>query len=269
MNLQSQFFSHQDLNLHVNIWHNQANKKSAVLALHGDCGRWLERAPLAENQTQTRWYCPEFLGHDKSEAPKELQYYNFTNCLTQLEHLVCELKLKHFILLGYSMGGRIALAYALKHSSKLSKLVLISASPGLENKSQRLARITSDEELANSLVKNGTKIFMNSWLKKPTIKSQQAIPKAILQPMLKRRYQNNALGLANSLRGLSLGQMPNLWPKLAKLKVRCDLISGENDKKFTEINSQMSYFLPDSIHKVIKNAGHAPHLEAFIYLTHQ
>ena len=72
---------------------------------------------------------------------------------------------------GYSMGGRTALHFALAHPGRVQRLVLISTSAGFEDPGQRAARRAADEALAHRVEQEGTERFLEWWLAQPLFAS--------------------------------------------------------------------------------------------------
>ncbi len=166
-----------------------------------------------------------------------------------------------FPLLGYSMGGRLALAYAVRHPERVSGLILESASPGLEEEASRTARRASDEELALRLEAWGMEAFVEHWESLPIFSSQRVLPAPVRETLRARRRRNDPRSLATALRGLGTGALPSYWDSLDALNVPALLIVGELDSKFHEIAVRMAERLPRARMSTVPAAGHAVHLE--------
>lgn len=164
-------------------------------------------------------------------------------------------------LLGYSMGGRVALAYAVRHPGRVSRLILESASPGLEEEASRRARRASDEELALRLESWGMEAFVEHWESLPIFSSQRGLRPEVRDAHRARRLRNDAHSLAAALRGLGTGTLPSYWDSLETLDVPTLLIVGELDSKFHEIALAMAERLPAAHVALVGGAGHAVHLE--------
>lgn len=164
-------------------------------------------------------------------------------------------------LLGYSMGGRLALYLAIFYPEMFHSLILESASPGLASESERTARIASDEQLAQKLMQEGIEKFVDYWENIPLFATQKNLPEDVRVKLRSQRLKNNPLGLANSLRGMGTGVQPSLWDQLPELKLPVLILAGEQDTKFTQIGQQMHALIPDAQLKIIPNAGHTIHLE--------
>lgn len=200
-------------------------------------------------------------GHGQSAAPDDPRCYTIEYCqqiiLTALQEL--SVGRGEAVLMGYSMGGRIALYTAF--SGFFRALVLESASPGLADPVEREQRRMSDEALAASIERDGVQAFIDRWEKLPLFASQQALPFETREALRRQRLHNRASGLAQSLRGAGTGVQPPLHARLPTLRIPVLLIVGELDTKFTAISRSMAQALPHAQLRVVPGAGHAVHLE--------
>jgi len=160
------------------------------------------------------------------------------------------------ILIGYSMGARMALHVALQHPKMVSELVLISGTPGLATQAERSARQQSDNELADHIEEIGTTAFINEWLALPIF---SGLTDANNQRA--DRIRNLAKGLADSLRFAGTGTQEPQWSNLHHLLMPVNLIVGELDSKFTAIANQMDSLLPSCVMSIVPKVGHTVHLE--------
>lgn len=171
-------------------------------------------------------------------------------------------KNQNIILIGYSMGGRLALSYAKNYSNLLKGLILESASPGIENFNERIARIESDNKLIEMIESQTVEEFIDYWMNQELFQTQKKLPAIKLEEIRKIKIENNnKTGLINSLLGFGTGQMNSLWNDLKKIQCRTLLITGELDEKYTIINRRMNELIDTSAHSIVKNAGHNVHLE--------
>ena len=164
--------------------------------------------------------------------------------------------MKAGILVGYSMGARMALLVALQHPEMVTQLVLISGTPGLKTQSERAARQKSDNELADRIETIGLSAFLDEWLALP-------IFSGLSNETNQRddRLRNTTQGLADSLRFAGTGTQESQWPKLHQLSMPVHLIVGELDEKFKSIAIEMKPMISTSELRVVENAGHTVHLE--------
>lgn len=200
-------------------------------------------------------------GHGLSDAPEDAKRYSIENCQKDILAVLQTLGVKkgHAIILGYSMGGRIALHTAF--SGYFRALILESSSPGLEDAADREERRASDEALAASIEREGVPAFVERWESLPLFASQKMLSLECREDLHRQRLQNNAAGLAQSLRGVGTGVQPSLYAQLSTLHIPVLLIAGELDTKFTSIAKRMAQALPQSQLHIIPAAGHTVHLE--------
>ncbi len=163
-------------------------------------------------------------------------------------------------LVGYSMGGRVALAVALAASVPLASLTIISASPGLKTGLERTTRAREDDRLADDLERRGLELFVRSWYSQPIFASLESRP-ALLRDLLFRRASGDAADRAEALRVLSVGRQPSLWNDLPTLNTRSLFITGVKDAKYCEILARMAGLCPRARVLRVADAGHLPHLE--------
>ena len=203
----------------------------------------------------------DLLGHGQSDAPEDAKRYSIENSQKDILAVLQALGVKqgHAIILGYSMGGRIALYTAF--SGYFRALILESSSPGLTAAAERAERRASDGVLAASIEREGVPAFVERWERIPLFASQKTLPSECREALHRQRLQNNATGLAQSLRGVGTGVQPSLDAQLPTLYIPVLLIAGELDAKFTTIAKRMAHALPQSQLHILPAAGHAVHLE--------
>jgi len=164
------------------------------------------------------------------------------------------------LLCGYSMGGRIALHTALSSPATISGLVLIGASPGIEDITERSARRTRDMELAGEIRRRGIEWFNEFWLSQPLFAH---LPAHLRESLKRQRATADPEGLAFALENLGAGTQDYLVPELAKIRCPVLLLAGEKDRKYSVANRVMekSFLNAHVQRKEIANAGHSVHLE--------
>jgi 2-succinyl-6-hydroxy-2,4-cyclohexadiene-1-carboxylate synthase len=201
------------------------------------------------------------LGHGKSSIPLDPARYSMPYVASDFVAVLDALNINQTLLLGYSMGGRMALHIATAAPQRLRGLILESASPGLRTNPERVARIQTDEQLAQLLETEGLEKFIQYWEQLPLFESQQRLPVAIKQTQHRQRLQNNPIGLANSLRGAGTGRQAHLWDKLKALTIPTLLIAGQLDTKYFKLAQEMLDLIPTSTLVGWKDCGHTVHLE--------
>ncbi|MEZ5380955.1 MAG: alpha/beta fold hydrolase [Microthrixaceae bacterium] len=159
--------------------------------------------------------------------------------------------------LGYSLGGRMLLHLLLAHPGAARRVVLIGASAGLRDPSERRARVSSDHALADRLEAEGVDAFLEGWLQLPLFAGLPAWAR-----FEEHRRANTAAGLAGSLRLAGTGAQDNLWPRLGEIETPVLVLAGALDAKFTALGRALADALPHGEFRAIPAAGHAAHLEA-------
>lgn len=160
-------------------------------------------------------------------------------------------------IVGYSMGGRIALHAALAHPDAVAKLVLISATAGIDDESEREARHRDDLALADHIEQVGTEQFVAEWLALPLFAGLG--PEA---QFVSERRSNSAAGLASSLRRAGTGSQEPLWARLSELSMPVLVLAGQNDMKFTQLAERIAGSIgSNATLAVVGAAGHTVHLE--------
>lgn len=159
--------------------------------------------------------------------------------------------------LGYSMGGRMCLQVALDHPEVVHRLVLIGASPGLEDPAARAERRASDERLADHLLDVGLPAFVDEWLALPLFAGL-----ARARAHRDERLANDPRGLAASLRRAGTGAQEPLWSRLPELRVPVLLLAGADDLRYADIARQMAARIGGhATVALVDGAGHTAHLE--------
>ncbi|MFT6863509.1 MAG: 2-succinyl-6-hydroxy-2,4-cyclohexadiene-1-carboxylate synthase [Akkermansiaceae bacterium] len=149
------------------------------------------------------------------------------------------------ILIGYSMGGRLALHALLDHPQKWRAAIIVSAHPGLiEGQAERLIR---DEQWATLAEQNWSQ-FMAEW-------NQQTLLAASCRGLRQASFRNQS-AVAASFRHWSLGAQDNLATRLPEITCPLLWITGAGDGKFTNLAKEATALMPNSHHEIIASAGH-------------
>jgi 2-succinyl-6-hydroxy-2,4-cyclohexadiene-1-carboxylate synthase len=165
--------------------------------------------------------------------------------------------------LGYSMGGRYALHVALRHPGLVERLVVVSATGGIDDPAEREARRRADEALAARVEAEGVEPFVRWWLAQPMF---AAIGPESAQT--EARLDNTAAGLSSSLRRAGPGNQEPLWDVLGGLAMPVLVVAGGLDAKYCELAARLARCIgTNATVRIVEDAGHACHLtrpEAFV-----
>jgi 2-succinyl-6-hydroxy-2,4-cyclohexadiene-1-carboxylate synthase len=233
-----------------------------LLFLHGFMGgytRWLKLFEPFREQLQLIFV--DLPGHGETDVPLEEERYHLFKACDDLIAILNALNIEKPNILGYSMGGRLALAYAIRYPQRYQRLFLESASPGIDDVLARARRLEDDRGLANKLL-NGLPIFIEEWNRQEIFQSLEELPPELLAIRRMDQQRHSATGLAMALAGMSQGAQPSLWNKLTTLQQKIYLMAGEKDRKYCKINQLMHALCPNSELKLFNNVGHLLHYEA-------
>ncbi|KEK23015.1 2-succinyl-6-hydroxy-2,4-cyclohexadiene-1-carboxylate synthase [Bacillus gaemokensis] len=233
-----------------------------LLLLHGFTGSmetWRPFIPSWSKQFQV--IVVDLVGHGRTESPKEITHYDIENVASQMKALLDHLHLEKAHILGYSMGGRLAITMACLYPKRVISLLLENCTAGLEMEEDRKERRVKDEQLANRIESEGIEAFVNAWEDIPLFATQRKLSQGVQEAVRKERLANNPRGLANSLRGMGTGAQPSWWKQLEELKLPVLLMNGESDQKFFHILTNIKKRIPHAKFVKIDGAGHAIHVE--------
>jgi 2-succinyl-6-hydroxy-2,4-cyclohexadiene-1-carboxylate synthase len=193
-----------------------------------------------------------------------------TACVGQLAAALDELDVHDAHWIGYSMGGRVALAFGVAHSARVASALLVGASAGIRDPRQRADRVRDDEALAERIEREGVEAFVDFWISQPFLVDARRLGARGVAESRKMRLANSAHGLAASLRGMGSGAQRPLHGALARVGAPICLAVGEEDLKFRALAAEMSQELPNARVEIVPEAGHSAHTDnpaAFLELA--
>lgn len=187
-----------------------------------------------------------------------------------LLHALDRAGVRRCALVGYSMGGRLALYCAVRYSDRFSRLVLESASPGLRSEEERTVRREHDEALAQRLdaAANASpeererlfRAFVDWWYDQPLFASLASAPER-REALVRKRLSADPAALAALLRGIGVGLQPSLWNDLHTFRTATLLIVGELDRKYRILAEEMSEACHSMAVETFAGCGHNVHWE--------
>jgi 2-succinyl-6-hydroxy-2,4-cyclohexadiene-1-carboxylate synthase len=243
-----------------------------LLLLHGFTGSTATWDPLRSLLApRFRLLALDLIGHGRSDAPADVTRYTMERCSQEVVAALDVLARDggvpesadpvRALVLGYSMGGRLALRLAVDAPERVAALILVGVSPGLAGVAEREERRRADAALAGMIEREGITAFVDHWERLPLFASQAALPADVRAAQRDQRLRNTATGLANSLRGMGTGSQEPLWDRLPTITIPTLLVAGELDAKYRDVAARMARVMPAARVAVVPNAGHAVHLE--------
>ncbi len=184
--------------------------------------------------------------------------YTFEGTLAAIADTLDELGIARCRVVGYSMGARLALGFALTYPGRVTRLVLESGSPGLKTDEERAARRATDEERARQIEADFER-FVGEWYRMDLFASLKHHPELRADLVAKRR-RNIPSEVARSLRGAGTGRQPSFWADLDRLAVPTLAVAGGRDRKYADLAFAMAVAGPPVLPAVVP-AGHIVHAE--------
>lgn len=243
--------------------HEVEGTGSLIVALHGFTGSGSTMIPLLDAIRDGRpALAVDLVGHGQSDAPEYLDSYSMPSVVDQVLSLIGPRNPGTVHLVGYSMGGRIALSMAARAPWYFASITTLSSSPGIDDPAERAKRHDSDLALADRLVEVGVAAFIDEWLTTPLFASYVAsLDDDGRRATVSARLRNSATGLANSLRGTGTGAMAPVWTPLGSLHSPLLALAGELDSKFATIAHEMADIALFGTASIVADAGHVLHEE--------
>lgn len=229
-----------------------------LVFLHGFMGSGADWLPVAEHFKEN-FYCllPDLPGHGATPLDAHPGYASWS---VLLKETLAVRHIERMGLIGYSLGGRLALSFTLTYPNMVARLVLESASPGLSDPQERQLRAKRDEALAASILQEGLEAFISRWYDLPLFASLNRHPN-LKAELSRQRVLQSAQDIATVLNALSPGRQPDLSARLPELVAPTLLISGRLDRKYTELTRHMAQAVPNSRLASLAGCGHNLHRE--------
>jgi 2-succinyl-6-hydroxy-2,4-cyclohexadiene-1-carboxylate synthase len=210
---------------------------------------------LARNR---RVILPDLPGHGASAG---LGAMSIEATSDSLSRLLEECGVRQVSVVGYSLGGRMALDFACRYPDKVSCLVLEGASPGIEDPEGRERRRLEDASLAREIERRGIYWFVDYWEGLPLFATQRTLPPEAIAAIRRDRLSNTAAGLASSLRAAGAGSMTPLWDEMNDLPFPVLIVAGRLDRKYLETGVAMKERIRRATLLDVEGAGHCVHVE--------
>jgi 2-succinyl-6-hydroxy-2,4-cyclohexadiene-1-carboxylate synthase len=225
----------------------------SVVLLHGFSGthRTWDRVVALLDPQRYRPLALDLPGH--GAAADGARPITFASCVAD----VLEAAPTRFALVGYSLGGRVAIHVALAAPERVQRLVLVACNPGIEDPQERAARRASDDALADDLERAPFEDFIERWRTQPLF---AADPPDVGELARADQRRNRPDALAAVLRGLGAGVMEPQWDRLDELQMPVTVLVGERDAKFAAIGRRTVDAI-EQAELVVAAGGHGLALE--------
>lgn len=228
-----------------------------VVLLHGFLGCAEDFAEIAQALAPQHCIALVLPGHGVDPLPPRAT--DFAAAVEEVREQIVRAGIRRGHLVGYSMGGRIALAMAASHPDLVLSATAIGASAGIESAAERSARRARDLATAERLESGDLANFLSSWYSQDlfaSLRQHERFP-----AVLARRARGDARALAQALRAFGPGTQEPLAPRLAQTNTPILLIAGALDAKYVSANARLAAAVPHAACRTVPGAGHSVHLE--------
>lgn len=226
--------------------------KPVLVLLHGFLGAASDWQELQTNLPDVHCVALDLPGHGASADMPLHRMADFPAWLYQ--QLTCR-NIRHYHLLGYSLGGRLALQFAVTRPEGLQSLILENAHPGLDSPTARANRAQADARWAKRFYREKLTEVLADWYQQPVFHDLSPHERAQL---IIARSHNQPRALASMLCRCSLARQASYqdWIKTTSLPML--YLCGEQDLKFRTVGEQLAATNPQ-LHVTCLAGGHNLH----------
>ncbi|MDG6894714.1 2-succinyl-6-hydroxy-2,4-cyclohexadiene-1-carboxylate synthase [Volucribacter amazonae] len=237
---------------------NKQGQKPLLVLLHGLLGDKQDWQKLMDFLPHFDCIALDLPFHGTSYSAQQLaQAQDFQQvCALLAQHIQAQIQQRPYYLMGYSLGGRLALyAYfaQLLPTHSLQALLLEGVNLGLSDSAQRQQRWQQDQNWAKRFAHQPIQQVLEEWYQQPVfahLTPQQR------QQLIQLRQHNNGQAIARMLTATSLAKQPDFRYKVRCVSLPVFYFCGEKDQKFQQIAKQNQLDLT-----LIPQAGHNAHQE--------
>lgn len=208
------------------------NKFITVYALHGFLGQpsdWVGLINLYE---------ASFFLNAESLYPNNLEQASFSGWATCFNSAICArvpYEADHLrVLMGYSLGGRLALHALLDRPELWDAAVIISAHTGLPSVEKKQQKKEQDEAWARRFEIEDWNSLMNGWNRQPVFQKD-----TFCFEREEKDYDRSLLALA--LRDWSLGKQEDLSEPISQLNLPILWIAGSEDIPYADLCNRLAF----------------------------
>lgn len=162
------------------------------------------------------------------------------------------------VLVGYSLGGRLALRAALRDPQRYAGVVVLGATAGIEEPSLRSARADADERLAAWMEVTPIEDIVSIWERQPLFADQ---PETLVDEQRAGRLEQKPADLAMIMRTAGQGVLEPVWHDLVRFERPLLALAGARDEGYVSAAMRLADTAPNGRYEVIEDAGHAAHLQ--------
>jgi 2-succinyl-6-hydroxy-2,4-cyclohexadiene-1-carboxylate synthase len=162
------------------------------------------------------------------------------------------------VLVGYSLGGRLALRAALRDPASFTAVVLVGSTAGIDEGPLRVQRAEADEKLASWIEVMPIEDIVALWERQPLFADQSDL---LVDEQRPGRLSHNPRSLALLLRTAGQGALEPVWHELRTLEVPLLAIAGARDDGYSAAAKRIAATAPNARAAIVEEAGHAAQLQ--------
>jgi 2-succinyl-6-hydroxy-2,4-cyclohexadiene-1-carboxylate synthase len=162
------------------------------------------------------------------------------------------------VLVGYSLGGRLALRAVLRERPRFAGLVTVGATAGIDDPATRSARAEADDRLASWMEVAPIEDIVAVWERQPLFADQS---ETLVEAQRAGRLAQDPLELAALLRSAGQGVLDPVWHELLEFELPLLAIAGARDEGYSTAARRLADTAPRGRAAIVEDAGHAPHLQ--------
>lgn len=231
-----------------------------LMFLHGFLGSSADWSTIIQELKNDYFILvPDLPGHGKTKVHHQKSDYKMSSVAKNLNQYLKQCNIQAVQLIGYSMGGRLALYLTVHYPDLIKKLIIVSASAGLKTAEELLLRQKWEKEWIQYLTHYSMSEFVSKWYQQPIFHSLHSSKN--IQQIIQRRMKNENHELISSLQHMGTGQQESLWPYLNSIKIPVHMIVGDLDSKYVDLSQHMGNCIPNSYNHIVRNCGHNVYAE--------
>lgn len=232
------------------------SRKPTLVMLHGFLGSKNDWDTLIPDLLPHFYcICIDLPGHGRSPALPQGPS-GFERVASAIQTTLSSLSIAKYHLLGYSLGGRIALHLAQAYPDNLLSLSLESSHPGLQSVAERQERVRNDRAWIEKLSSLPIESFLSQWYQQGVFSE---LTESKRQALILKRSNNTSEALLTIFEPTSLAKQEDLWQLPSQLQLPCHYFVGKDDSKFSALASRWASLTDIRVH-AIAGAGHNVHL---------
>ncbi|MGR6980884.1 2-succinyl-6-hydroxy-2,4-cyclohexadiene-1-carboxylate synthase [Testudinibacter sp. P27/CKL/0425] len=223
-----------------------------LIFLHGLLGTWQDWQPVIARLPHFECVSLDLPWHGQEKATKVNDFDETSRYLAK--KIQSAVGNAPYWLIGYSLGGRLALHYAFQTQQSLGNLkglILEGANLGLNSETEKQARWQHDHAWAQRFATETPSAVLEDWYQQPVFAD---LTETQRQELIEKRSPNCGENIARMLLATSLAKQPNFTAEVRSSRLPIHYFCGEQDQKFRRMAEANQLNLT-----LIKQAGHNAH----------